>query len=274
MRDFHKNNFIQSIKFIYTNIDQPIQLEEIANNVGISLSSLKRLFLDATGQSAGAFIRRLRMELAFRSLQNREDSVLEVALSAGFEDHSAFARCFKEAFGYSPSQARNKLNIVSELECISLEEPEILEINEIKLQSVTKQGLYFEAAPQAWQALEDKLGLTELDDDFAGAFIGMGHDNPHDDGVREDQVRFTAGVTFLDRDLHIDKTIISGGTYAKFCYTGKPNTLGLAYHYIYGKWQESSHIKIHKAVPAFIVFDKFPDGFAEQNMIIYVPLCH
>ena len=115
MAYLNSNNFIKAIKFIYQNIDEPITLELIAKNIGSSVSTLKRLFLDATGSSAGSFIRRLRMERAFRSLQNKEYSVLEIALSRGFEDHSAFTRSFKENFGYNPSLARTKMNIVTHL---------------------------------------------------------------------------------------------------------------------------------------------------------------
>ena len=140
----NSNNFIKAVKFIYQNLDEPISLELIAKNIGVSISTLKRLFLDASGSSVGSFIRRLRMERAFRSLKNKEESILEIALSSGFEDASAFARTFKTNFGCSPSFARNKINIVSELECVSLEDPEIVEIDEFKIQAVTKQGLYFE----------------------------------------------------------------------------------------------------------------------------------
>src|SRR5207302_104311 len=133
------------------NIDKPIELEDIALGVGLSLASLKRLFEEATHQSPGAFIRKLRMEIAFRSLKSRDESILEIALASGFEDQSAFARRFKQTFGYSPSQARKKLNIVNELECISLEEPDIIEITHLKIQSITEVGLYFECAPRAWK---------------------------------------------------------------------------------------------------------------------------
>jgi hypothetical protein len=33
-----------------------------------------------------------------------------------------------------------------------------------------------------------------LGDDFTGTFIAIGHDNPHDGEIAEDQVRFSAGV--------------------------------------------------------------------------------
>jgi AraC family transcriptional regulator len=265
-------NFVKAVRFIYDNIDTPIKLENIATAVGISLSSLKRLFIEATGQTPGAFVRRLRMELAFRSLQNRNDSVLEVALSSGFDDQSAFARCFKETFGYPPTDARKKLNIVNEFECISLNEPDIIELAHIHLQSVTEQGLYVEAAVKAWDILKEKLTPDELSDDFSGIFIGIGHDNPHEDGIREDQVRFTAGVTLVERNLGIQHTTIPRGLYARFHYTGKPVNLGLAYHYIYGKWLEESAYKIDNNVPAFIAFDSFPEAFKEHKLVIHVPL--
>ena len=154
MSYMNDNNFVKAIQFIHKNIDKTFTMSDIAKAIGLSLSSLKRLFLEATGLSAGSFIRRLRMERAFRSLQNKEMNILEIALSSGFEDHSAFARAFKDNFGYSPTSARKKLSIVDELEYISLEEPEIVDLQEIKLQTVTKQGTYFEAAPSAWTELK------------------------------------------------------------------------------------------------------------------------
>lgn len=268
----NSNNFIKAVKFIYQNIDEPLNLELIAKNIGTSISTLKRLFLDATGCSAGSFIRRLRMERAFRSLKNKEESVLEVALSCGFENSSAFARSFKENFGYSPSFARNKINIVNELECVSLEEPEIIEIDEFKIQAVTKQGLYFEAAPLAWKTLKEHVDETMLCDDFTGTFIAIAHDNPHDGEVAEDQVRFSAGIAHVSTDLKIEQITIAEGVYAKFNYTGKLNNMGLAYHYIYGTWLNKSAIKIDDKNPAFRVMDKFPDNFEEYRVSIYVPL--
>lgn len=272
MTYINSSNFIKAVKFIYQNLDEPISLELIAKNSGVSIATLKRLFLDASGSSVGSFVRRLRMERAFRSLKNKEESVLEIALSSGFEDASAFARTFKANFGYSPSFARNKINIVSELECVSLEDPEIVEIDEFKIQAVTKQGLYFEAAPLAWKNLEEHLGGKALNDDFTGTFIAIGHDNPHDGEIAEDQVRFSAGITCLNTDLKLEEITVAGGRYAKFNYNGKLNNMGLAYHYIYGAWLNKSSVKIDDTKPAFMMMDKFPNNFEESRVSIYVPI--
>ncbi len=266
MSYINNNMFAKAVHYIYDNIDKPIELDDVAAHVGMSVSSLKRLFEEAVNLSPGAFIRKLRMEMAFRSLKSRDESVLEVALSHGFDDQSAFARRFKQTFGYSPSQARNKLNIVNELECITLEEPDMIEIKNLTIQSVTEVGLYFESAPRAWEKLKLALKDQAMNDDFSGVFIGIAHDNPHESNVREDAVRFTAGVALLDTDLHLATMDIAAGHYARFRYNGKASNKGMAYHYIYGKWQTNSDIKINNTIPAFFVVDHFPMPFKEENV--------
>jgi AraC-like DNA-binding protein/DNA gyrase inhibitor GyrI len=273
MTHIHRNNqFIKAAQWIYTHIDEPITLPHLARHVGLSLSGLKRLFLDATGQSAGQFIRRLRMEGAFRSLQNKTESVLEIALAHGFEDHSAFARSFKKSFGYSPTHAREKINIIHELEHVTLQEPELVHLDAFPIQAVTKQGLYFECAPAAWQELKTLLPHGVLEDDFTGSFVCIGHDNPHEGHTPPDQVRFSAGVTHVDQDLAGTCIMMASGLYARFSYEGKLNNLGMAYHYIYGAWARQKGVVIQKDQPTFVVMDRFPDPFQEHSLCLYTPL--
>jgi AraC family transcriptional regulator len=272
MTYINSDKFADVLSFICNQKDEPFKLEEVAKANGLSLSSLKRLFLEATDQSAGSFIRKIRMEMAFRSLKNNEDSVLGVALSAGFEDHSAFTRAFKKTFGFAPRFSRESINIVQELEHVKLQMPEIVEIDAIEIQCFTNQGNYWEAAVGAWGLLKEALARNEmLDDDFAGVYIGIGHDNPHEGEVAQDKVRFTAGVALASRPLGIETRTIPKGKYAKFQFVGKPNNLGLAYHYIFGHSEECV-IAIDQEQAPFIMFDGFPDGFKEQGMLIYVPL--
>lgn len=97
MTYINSSNFIKAVKFIYQNLDEPISLELIAKNIGVSISTLKKLFLDASGSSVGSFIRRLRMERAFRSLKNKEESILEIALP----DHHNALKLLQPKFGRS-----------------------------------------------------------------------------------------------------------------------------------------------------------------------------
>jgi AraC-like DNA-binding protein/DNA gyrase inhibitor GyrI len=269
----NREHFVKAVHFIYEKIDQPLSLEEVAKAAGVSVPSLKRLFIEATDQSPGTLIRRLRMELAFRSLQNRNQSVIEVALASGFEDHSAFSRRFKKCFGYAPTRAREKTRMVAELENVALEEPEWVEVEEICIQSVTEKGHYFECAPKAWERLRLQMKPQHLEDDFSGLFVGIGHDNPHEKNVAEEHVRFSAGVGLLQEQLpDAERLIVEGGRYARFRYKGKLANLGLAYHSIFGHWANNPDWQINHSIPAFQVFGAFPDGFKTQEVFIYVPI--
>ena len=272
MNYINDKKLAQVIRVMFDHVDGSMALEDIAKMSGLSLASLKRLFAQGLEMSPGAFMRRLRMQMAFRSLQSREQSILDVALASGFQDQSAFSRRFKEMFGRVPSHARDVMNIVREMDCVELEEPEIIEMTLMNLYCITEVGLYFEAAPRAWEKLKRQLTAEELSDDFMGVFIGIGHDNPHEGVVKEDQVRFSACISHVDRQLDADTIVVSGGRYARFRYVGKPTNLGLAYHYIFGKWQESTSWSIDTVRPAFILFDAFPDAFSEKVLMIHVPL--
>lgn len=45
---------------------------------------------------------------------------------------------------------------------MSLDEPDIVELSELHIQSVTEQGLYFEFAKKAWNILRKKLSRDQL----------------------------------------------------------------------------------------------------------------
>lgn len=263
-------NFGKIVSYIYHNIDKPLTLEMIANEVGLSISSLQRLFQEAISQSPGSFIRRLRMEFAFKSLQSKDESILEIALASGFEDHAAFSRKFKETFGFSPSHARKKLTLVNQLESITLEEPDIVELENTEIQSVSELGLYYESAPKAWEKLINKLNQNELNDDFGGSFIGICHDDPNE--VSTNKLRYTAGVAFFDRDLGLSHMWIASGRYARFRFFGKSANIDLAFHYIHGTWAKTKLFEINKEKVIFCVYDGIADSFKERNIIINVPL--
>lgn len=119
----------QAIRYMYQHIDEAITLDDIAKHCHISVSSLKRQFNTKLAISPAAFLRKLRMEIAYTQLQTQEDTVLNIALGNGFSDHSAFSRSFKASFGLTPNQAKVKRNIISDLESIELTEPDFIEQN-------------------------------------------------------------------------------------------------------------------------------------------------
>ena len=83
---------------------QPMQVGLLASRVGMSLSSLHRHFLAATGMSPLQYQKRLRLLEARRRLAAHPSSAASVAYAVGYESPSQFSREYRKMFGVTPSR--------------------------------------------------------------------------------------------------------------------------------------------------------------------------
>ncbi|OFI32199.1 hypothetical protein BFC17_08230 [Alteromonas lipolytica] len=81
-------------------------LEKLAKKVGMSRTSFAVQFKDLVGHSPMDFLTACRMDQAFTALQYSDDSILSIALDAGYQSESAFSRAFKKAKGQTPGAVR------------------------------------------------------------------------------------------------------------------------------------------------------------------------
>ncbi|GAA6212022.1 AraC family transcriptional regulator [Hyphomicrobiales bacterium 4NK60-0047b] len=93
---------IKVLNFIENNLTSEFTLEEIAKNVGFSVSSLQRHFKSTYGSTVVDYIRKRKLELARDAMINEGLSVSEACFIAGYSNPSSFATAFKRAFGVSP----------------------------------------------------------------------------------------------------------------------------------------------------------------------------
>ena len=89
------------------NLRQSPTLSELARSVNLSPSRLSHLFKIETGISLGHYVKRARMESARYLLATSFLSVKQIMVCVGINDVSHFARCFKEAYGVTPTEYRN-----------------------------------------------------------------------------------------------------------------------------------------------------------------------
>ena len=81
-------------------------LGQIASEVGVHPSRLAHEFRRCYRQTAGEYLRRLRVERAAHALAGTELSLSEVAAAAGFYDQSHMTNAFKRATGATPAEYR------------------------------------------------------------------------------------------------------------------------------------------------------------------------
>ena len=106
------NTYVKTtITYVRQNLSQPISLEEIAGNVGISKFHLCREFKAFTGKTIVQTINLIRCNEAKRRMENGM-TVSEAAQACGFENTSYFSRTFKKLFGMLPSACKSSEKLV------------------------------------------------------------------------------------------------------------------------------------------------------------------
>ena len=90
--------------------DQSYDSERLAADMGMSRSNLYRYFQRYSSlESLTTYVRSIRLEEGRRMLLSTRLAVSEIAYKVGFSSSQYFAKCFKDAFGMSPSDYRNSL---------------------------------------------------------------------------------------------------------------------------------------------------------------------
>ena len=94
------------LAFAATHFDEDVSLTALAARAGLSTFHLHRVFSATVGETPKQFTLRLRLDRAALLLLVGKDSVLNVALSCGFQSHEAFCRAFRRRFGINPRAYR------------------------------------------------------------------------------------------------------------------------------------------------------------------------
>lgn len=106
-RERHATPLVARIReLLHAGFRENLTLGEIAREVGRHPGHIVRVFREAERCTIGAYVRRLRVEWAAGKLLAGDESIAEIAIAAGFCDHSHFCRLFRARFGVSPGQFR------------------------------------------------------------------------------------------------------------------------------------------------------------------------
>lgn len=87
---------------------QPLSLQELASALHVSVRTLQRRFLAATGTTPIQYQQALRLARAQALLETGRLPVAEVAAEVGYADRVAFGRLFKRQTGLTPAAWRQK----------------------------------------------------------------------------------------------------------------------------------------------------------------------
>jgi AraC-like DNA-binding protein/quercetin dioxygenase-like cupin family protein len=97
------------VEHIESHIDEPLPVERLARESGLSIPRFKSRFRAEAGFPPAEFVLRRRIERASRLLSSTHATVLEIALQSGFTSSQYFASAFRRVTGMTPTAFREKI---------------------------------------------------------------------------------------------------------------------------------------------------------------------
>ena len=93
-------------EFLRENYAQPPALGELATAAGVHPTHLARVFRQFERCTVGDYVREVRINYARQMMLGSKESLVEIALAAGFADQTHFTRSFKRVTGMTPTEFR------------------------------------------------------------------------------------------------------------------------------------------------------------------------
>ena len=95
-------NIVKAVERLFQDFDQPVHIEELARELGMSVSSFHHHFKSVTAISPLQFQKRLRLQEARRLMLGEDLDATSAAYRVGYRDASHFNREYKSVFGEPP----------------------------------------------------------------------------------------------------------------------------------------------------------------------------
>ncbi|MEJ8305820.1 AraC family transcriptional regulator [Saccharibacillus sacchari] len=92
--------------YMRDNLAANIGVQDVAQQVGMGISSVSSMFKDATGQTVYEYLTQIRMEAACGLLESGGLKIAEIALRTGYQNENSFIRAFRKHKGLTPGKYR------------------------------------------------------------------------------------------------------------------------------------------------------------------------
>ncbi|WP_412754583.1 AraC family transcriptional regulator [Legionella donaldsonii] len=264
------------IEFIGKHLDEKLTLNQLSDIACFSKYHFHRLFTAYTGLSLQQYVRWLRLKRAAHQLiVNKDKSIIEIAINAGFESHESFTRAFKQACHLNPSEFRAQSSWqVWEQQPYCLPKQGEMTMN-VSIKNIAARRLAVLEHRGDPQKVGDSVNRlinwakaqTINLKPKAGEAFGFAYDDPQTTPAAE--FRFDLAIT-VPEQLKLEGEIIEkrlpAGRYAVATHKGSRNTIGDTVYGLYRDWVPESGEELGN-LPCIFCYYNFDHEVAETELI-------
>jgi AraC family transcriptional regulator len=102
----HSASVQKVLEHILIHREDSTSIENLSRVACFAPFHFHRVFRSVTGDSIQRYIRRLRLHYSVNQLLFTEETILSIALQAGYQSHEGFTRAFQQNLGVPPSSLR------------------------------------------------------------------------------------------------------------------------------------------------------------------------
>ena len=105
-QDKNREIIKKAIQYISVNFADSLTLENVAEHVHLNPAYFSTVFKQSTGTPFKEYLNMVRIEESKRLLSNTDYSLIDIAISVGYDNQSYFSKVFKKHTGLTPKQFR------------------------------------------------------------------------------------------------------------------------------------------------------------------------
>lgn len=277
------------IRYIDTHLEENLDLDSIAKEIHYSKYHLSRMFVNIVGFSLHKYIQRRRLTEAARQLVYSNDSIIEIAIGAGYQTQRSFTKAFKGMFTCTPQVYRKRkefyplqLKYITNRK-VGLQGDTMLDIKIIENDKMTVLGYKkntrfgFFVIAKCWKSMHAKKHLIENRTDME-YMIGL-NDYAKWDVNKEKQPAFdymaavkVDKITLLPKGMVVKE--LPASRYAVFSYKGKrEDSMQSVIDYVYQEWLPESSCQLNEsALYDFVKYGEIVDAEGMSTIELWIPI--
>ncbi|MDP8220144.1 MAG: AraC family transcriptional regulator [Candidatus Stygibacter frigidus] len=254
-----------SVNYMEQRLLQEIELEDIAERVGLSLFHFMRVFAGFTGYTLKGYIRQRRLSEAARELLEGDAYIYDLAEKYGFTSVEAFIRAFKKQFKLTPQEYRKQNQLIYYIPkmrvqiCLPDQGGYMVKYQIKEMPPLTVIGRKQKVRSSETSETIDRMiaEFRELNqkNNYSNdeTIVGICFHDPRffdQQPAPEDEWWYMVGYLAKNEDIvpeGLEKYQVSAQRYAVFTHSGNLSNLGKTYRYICLDWISSVD---HEFAPA------------------------